>query len=175
MTESGRLGAEPSYDPHYMYTDAAEGGSSISCWSTAINNDFAARMDWTINGSYSGANHQPVAVANGDTSKQVLQVSAAGSTVTLNAVGTRDPDGDSLSYSWSYYKEPSSYAGSVTLGNSTSTAATVQIPANAAGKNIHIVLTVTDNGSPNLYSYRRIIINLRSLPLLTSTGEGGRC
>ncbi|MCZ7436712.1 DUF1593 domain-containing protein [Micromonospora sp. WMMC241] len=162
MTESGRLGAEPSYDPYYMYSDASEGGSSTSRWSTAINNDFAARMDWTVNGAYSGANHQPAAVLNGDTTKQVLQFSAAaGSTVNLSAAGSSDPDRNSLSYSWTYYDEPSSYNGAVTINNSTSSTATVQIPANAGGKSLHIILEIRDNGAPTLYSYRRAVINVR--------------
>ncbi|QLQ36737.1 nucleoside hydrolase-like domain-containing protein [Micromonospora robiginosa] len=162
MTESGRLGAEPSYDPYYMYSDAPEGGSSTSRWSTAINNDFAARMDWTVNGSYSGANHQPAAVLNGDTTRQVLQLSAAaGSTVNLSAVGSSDPDRNSLSYSWTYYDEPSSYNGAVTINNSTSSTATAQVPANAGGKSLHIILEIRDSGTPTLYSYRRAVINVR--------------
>ena len=127
-----------------------------------MNNDFAARMDWTITGSYSGANHQPAAVLNGDTSKQVLQFSAtAGSTVNLSAAGSSDPDRNSLSYSWTYYDEPSTYNGAVTITNSTSSTATVQVPANAGGKSIHVILEIRDSGAPTLYSYRRAVINVR--------------
>ncbi|MFV2103513.1 nucleoside hydrolase-like domain-containing protein [Micromonospora sp. LOL_024] len=162
MSCNGRLSNEPSFDPYYMYSDASDGGSSISRWSTAIHNDFAARMDWTITGSFSGANHHPVAVVNGDTSKRILEISAnAGSTVNLNATGSSDPDGNSLAYSWSYYDEPSTHNGSVTINNSTAASATVQVPSNASGKNLHVILTLRDNGSPNLYSYRRVIINVR--------------
>lgn len=162
MTESGRLGAEPSYDPYSMYTDAGEGGGAISRWGSAIHNDFAARMLWSVTGSFSGANHAPSATLNGDNTKKVLQVSAsAGSTVNVSATGSNDPDNNSLSYSWSFYDEPSSYNGSVTINNSGSASAGVQVPSNAGGKNLHIILTVKDSGSPALTSYRRLIINVR--------------
>jgi PKD repeat protein len=161
MSCGGKLSNEPSFDPYYMYKDASEGGSSISRWSTAIQNDFAARMDWTTTGSYSAANHHPVVVVNGDSTEQVLQISAsAGSNVNLSAAGSSDPDGNALTYSWSFYEEPSSYNGAVTIQNSSSASPTVQVPSNAGGKVLHIVLALHDNGSPNLYSYRRVIINV---------------
>lgn len=152
---------EAAYDPYYMYSDAPEGGASISRWSTAINNDFAARMDWSITNSYAGANHHPVAALNGDTNKNILQISAApGSSVGLSAVGSSDPDGNALTYSWSFYSEPSSYSGTVNIQNSTTPNATVTIPSNATNKTIHVVLEVHDNGTPNLYAYRRAVITM---------------
>ncbi|MEU2895998.1 nucleoside hydrolase-like domain-containing protein [Streptomyces griseoincarnatus] len=161
MSCSGRLGNEPSFDPYRMYSDASEGGSSINRWSSGIHNDFAARMDWATSGSYSGANHHPVAVVEGDTTKEVLEISAmAGSRVSLSAAGSSDPDRNALAYSWSFYDEPSSHNGAVTIENSTSAAPTVHVPSNAGGKTLHIVLTLRDNGSPNLYSYRRVVINV---------------
>ena len=152
---------ESQYDPYYMFSDAPEGGSAIQRWSTAINNDFAARMNWSTNSSFSGANHNPAAVLNGDTTEQVLQISAApGSSVVLNAVGSSDPDGDALTYSWSFYSQPSSYTGSVNIQNSTSPTATVAIPADATNKTIHVILQLNDNGTPNLYAYRRAVITM---------------
>ena len=162
MTESGRLGTESSSDPYYMYTDAPEGESSIARWSTAFENDFAARMLWTVTSSYGGANHNPIAVLNSDKTKQIMQVSvSAGSIVSVTGAGSSDPDGNTLSYSWLFYDEPSSYNGTVKIQDNTSISASVQVPSDAAGKSLHIILTVNDNGTPNLYSYRRLIINVR--------------
>jgi hypothetical protein len=150
---------ESVYDPYEMYASTAEGVAAIKRWKEHIYSDLAARMDWTVADKYTSANHHPVAVVNGDTSKQVLEVSAsAGTTITLDAAGSNDPDRNSLSYSWSFYKEPSSYAGSVTLQNNLSPSVQVAIPADAAGKTIHIILELHDDGTPNLYACRRVII-----------------
>ena len=112
-----------------MYGNTSEGAEAIKRWSKGYDNDFAARMDWSITSKYSDANHHPVAVVNGDTSRRVLEVSASpGSSVTLSADGSSDPDGDSLAYSWSFYKEPSSYDGSVKIENELSASATVISP-----------------------------------------------
>jgi hypothetical protein len=119
-------------------------------------------MDWSITSKYSDANHHPIAAVNGDTSRRVVEVSAApGSSVTLSAVGSSDPDNDSLTYLWSFYKEPSSYHDSVTIESDDSASATVSVPSNASGKNIHIILELHDDGAPNLYAYRRVIISVQ--------------
>jgi hypothetical protein len=137
------------------WTCSSEGGSSISRWESARNWDFAARMDWAVK-PYNQANHNPVAVLDGDTTRDVLTVNAAaGSTLALSAAGTTDPDGNSLSYKW--YQYPTT-AG-LTITNSTSQQASLTVP-NARGSQIDIVLEVTDNGSPGLTSYRRLIINV---------------
>ena len=64
-------------------------------------------------------------------------------------------------YSWAFYKEPSSYRGSVSIKKSSSVSCTVATPSNASGNSVHIILEIHDNGSPNLYAYRRVIINVQ--------------
>ncbi|MBN2196947.1 MAG: hypothetical protein JW751_29350 [Polyangiaceae bacterium] len=114
-------------------------------------------MDWSITSDFGGANHHPIAVVNGDTGRGYVRVSAAsGSSLQLSAAGSSDPDGDSLSYSWWIFDEPSSGSGS--LQNATSQSATVSV---SSGSEIHVVLEVVDNGSPNLTAYRRVIINVQ--------------
>jgi hypothetical protein len=159
---SGVKGEEREYDPYDMYGNTSEGAKAIKRWSKAYDNDFQARMDWSITSKYSDANHHPVAVVNGDTSKRVLEVSATtGSSITLSAAGSSDPDDDSLIYSWSFYKEPSSYNESVTIQSHDTASATVSVPSNASGKSIHIILELHDDGAPNLYAYRRVILNVQ--------------
>ncbi len=155
-------GEERRYDPYDMYGNTKEGSAAIKRWSKAYDNDFAARMDWSITGKYSDANHHPVAVVNGDTSRRVLQVTAAaGSTLNLSADGSSDPDEDELIYAWSFYQDPSSYNGEVKIKDPSAAAAKLMIPANAGGKNLHIILELHDDGKPNLYAYRRVIINVK--------------
>ncbi|MBN2263732.1 MAG: DUF1593 domain-containing protein, partial [Prolixibacteraceae bacterium] len=52
-------GEDKVYDTYYMYGNTSAGSSDISRWSTAYNNDFAARMDWTMNSNYADVNHHP--------------------------------------------------------------------------------------------------------------------
>jgi hypothetical protein len=153
--------AELLFDPYYMYGNTPEKAKAIKKWSDGYNNDFAARMDWSITSDYEEANHHPNAVLNEDKSRKVLKQSIkAGSTLALSAKGSDDPDKDELSYNWSFYEEPSSYDGSLNFQNSKSVSTNVVIPKDAVGKNIHFILEVHDNGSPNLYAYRRLIVEV---------------
>jgi len=141
-------GEDGQYDPYEMYNEA---GESIGRWKTAIQNDFEARMDWSVSSNFGDANHHPQVVLNGDTSRNVLEMSGSGS-VELSAVGTSDPDGDSLGYQWWIDEDPSSGSGSISAGNSETVTVTV------SGGPVHVVLEVVDDGSPNLTAYRRVII-----------------
>jgi hypothetical protein len=164
MSEVAKIdeNAETKFDPYFMYGNTVEGAQAIKRWSEGYNNDFAARMDWSISNTYEDANHHPVAVLNGDKTRQVLNMTAtAGSIIELSANGSKDPDGDSVTYSWFFYDEPSSYVGSVTIQNNSFSSVKVEIPKDAKGKSIHIILEIHDNGIPNLYAYRRMIINVQ--------------
>jgi len=46
------------------------------------------------------------------------------------------------------------------IHGSGSETAKVVIPEDAGGKDLHIILEVHDSGSPNLYAYRRVILNV---------------
>ncbi len=163
MSEVAKINkeAETQYDPYYMYGNTSEKAEAIKRWSKGYDNDFAARMDWSITGNYADANHHPIAVVNGDTSRRVLEVSAApGSSVKLDANGSSDPDHNALNYAWFFCQESSSYNGDVKIEGASFSTATVAVPANASGKNIHVILELHDNGSPSLYAYRRVIIKI---------------
>ncbi|MFY0688557.1 MAG: DUF1593 domain-containing protein [Cyclobacteriaceae bacterium] len=154
--------AELIYDPYLMYGNTSEGSESIKRWSEGYNNDFAARMDWSITDAYTAANHHPVAILNGDKSRNVLTMDAsAGSIVMLSALGSSDPDNDALTYSWSYYKEPGTYPGMVEIKNPNASITGIQIPEDATDKRIHIILEIIDNGAPSLHAYRRMVINVK--------------
>jgi hypothetical protein len=79
--------------------------ATIWRWRTAFQNDFAARMDWSTK-DFRNANHNPVALVNGQRGKAPVLVEAKiGVPLTLDATGTSDPDGNSLSYRWFFYSE----------------------------------------------------------------------
>lgn len=126
-----------------------------------IQMDFAARADWCITDTYEEANHEPVPFLQGNGSQQIFQQDVTGGQImTLSASGTKDPDGDTLSYRWIYYQEAGTYPGTVMINNSRSSVCNFQIPSDALGKKIHIYLEVTDDGSPPLTRYRRAVLEV---------------
>lgn len=131
-------------------------------WREAYQNDFAARMDWTIK-PFAGANHPPVVrFKHADRLK-----AKPGERVSLSAEGTSDPDGNALSYEWFYYPEPSTIpisnsrtAAALAIEGATARDAWFAAPAVAKPETIHIVLAVTDGGTPKLTRYRRVIVTV---------------
>jgi hypothetical protein len=160
MSEVAKINknAEPDFDPYYMYGNTEESEYAIKLWNNGYNNDFAARMDWSISSNYGDANHHPCAVLNDDSTRQVLYLNvSAGSAVVLNAQGSSDPDGDTLAYAWMFYKAPGTYEKSVDILHESSSVAQLNIPIDAKGERLDIILKVTDDGTPNLTAYRRIV------------------
>jgi Predicted NADH:ubiquinone oxidoreductase, subunit RnfC len=82
--------------------------ATIWRWREAFQHDFSARMDWTTK-NFEDANHNPVVVVNGDTTKEPIYIKAkVGTPVVLSAAGSKDPDGNKISYTWFYYLEAAS-------------------------------------------------------------------
>jgi Protein of unknown function (DUF1593) len=79
--------------------------ATIWRWRTTFQNDFAARMQWTVSDAKS-ANHNPDVVLNGRPGKAPLIIeTTVANPVTLDATGTGDPDGNALRYHWFFYPE----------------------------------------------------------------------
>jgi hypothetical protein len=70
------------------------------------------------------------------------------------------PDGDRLSFRWFVYRQAGTYARDVPLSDVTATTTALTVPADAAGKTVHVVLEVTDGGEPALTRYRRVVIRI---------------
>jgi hypothetical protein len=71
--------------------------ATIWRWREDFQHDFAARMDWSIQNNYKNANHNPVAIINDDSSKNVIHLKVmAGRAFSLNAGKSIDPDGNKL-------------------------------------------------------------------------------
>jgi peptidoglycan/xylan/chitin deacetylase (PgdA/CDA1 family) len=82
--------------------------ATIWRWRRAFQNDFAARMDWTVK-PVAEANHNPLVMLNGRGGGEPLMIEArVGEPVTLDAAGTTDPDGHALSFDWFFYPEAGS-------------------------------------------------------------------
>jgi len=123
-------------------------------WAEAFQNDWAARADWCVK-SYEDANHPPVAAL-----AHALDLKAkVGDTVNLSAKGSKDPDGDKLTFKWWQYREPGSYKGTVDIRNAGKPEASFVVPNDVAnGETAHIICEVTDNGDPTLTRYQRVIV-----------------
>lgn len=148
-------------DETYAYTNHEELEAYSTCtkylehFYPATFNNFASRMDWAQDGT---GNRNPQIVVDGDSSlANITLTPEAGTTVTLDASQTYDPDGDSLSFSWWVLSEAGSYEQGVALSGSNSDRAVIEVPSDAAGKSLHVILEVTDDGTHPLTGYRRII------------------
>ncbi len=137
--------------------------ASIWRWRSAYQNDFAARMDWTIK-PYAEANHPPVAKLNHAAELRVK----GGERVNLSAEGSTDPDGNKLSYQWFYYGEPSSFRISnsrtgapLTVEDANRVNAWFIAPKVSRLETLHVILAVTDQGTPPLTRYQRVIVTVQ--------------
>ena len=135
-------------------------------WREAYQNDFAARMDWTIM-PYAKANHPPVPKLT--TPAEIT--AKPGQRVDLSAEGSTDPDSDALSYQWFCYAE----AGTLGISSARSgqpleirdsdlakawfIVPTSRVMPPGTGT-LHIILAVTDHGTPRLTRYQRVIVNV---------------
>ncbi|MGB8225314.1 MAG: nucleoside hydrolase-like domain-containing protein [Sedimentisphaerales bacterium] len=125
-------------------------------WRDDFQNDFAARMDWCTK-SYQAANHPPVPVLRHPEEITVKSGEGFG----LDASGSTDPDGDSLSYLWFNYPEAGSYKKLIQIGGAENARAVYVIaPEVEKNETIHFILRVTDKGKPQLSRYKRVIVNV---------------
>jgi len=140
--------------------------ATIWRWREACQNDFAARMDWTIQ-PCDKANHPPVAKLD----HPAFIKAKPGERVDLSATASFDPDGDPLSFEWFCYEEP----GTRRMSNSSTgvkhhivgfdqpkawlTIKTSRVMPPGMGT-MHIILAVTDHGTPRLTRYQRVIIDV---------------
>lgn len=147
--------------------------ATIWRWREAYQNDFAGRILWTVRSSYKEANHNPIVVLNGKEGKDPVEITVkAGGTVKLSAAGTKDPDGDKLTYEWFQYNEVGGLLPpKIQLGGVSGPETSFKAPAVPPGRlgtfplwnrTIHIILVVKDNGTPSLYAYRRAIVKVTS-------------
>ena len=165
--EWGGFGGRFERNEEGIYRDArdsvgetTDARATVWRWRPAFQADFQARLDWCVADAFEKANHAPRAVLNGDMSRGIVEISAqAGETVRLSADGSSDPDKSELDYRWFVYPKAGTFQNEVGLTSTNANATSVVAPNVGGPVSIHVVLEVTDAGTPRLSSFRRAIIN----------------
>ena len=164
-------------------------------WRDAFQNDFAARMQWTLHDDISKANHAPIAIVNGSTPgpEPVFLEAEAGTSINLDASESYDPDGDELTFRWFHYKdvtasqwnvdaevvtvefvdlEPAKTGRRVRALLPTPEKCAVDMftgKARNKGQVMHLVLELSDSGTPSMTTYKRVVVQTTNEEL-----KGGR-
>jgi hypothetical protein len=134
-------------------------------------------MSWTIS-DFARANHNPEVEVNGNTGTAPILVEAeVGQPLLFDASRSRDPDGQNLHYRWFQYNEAgASDANHAQIAIAGGDGPTVTVTPIAACRSVwlprvepcvgngtaHLILAVSDDGSPQLTSYRRILLNVHA-------------
>ena len=131
--------------------------ATIWRWRRAYQNDFAARINWTTK-SYKEANHPPVAALNHPNELRAK----SGEKVMLSAEGSTDPDGNTLTYEWIYYREPGTFDSNrpLEVQDKREKTAFVVAPKVTKPETFHVILAVTDSGNLPLTRYQRVIVTV---------------
>lgn len=145
------------YEPGKIYMS---NGATIWRWREHYQHDFAARMDWCIADSYHKANHNPIAILNGDSTKSVVHISVdKEQSIELSACGSYDPDIDQIYTRWWIYPEAGTIKNA-SLTQMVGETTKVVLPENIKSGTLHVILEIKDSGEPTLWSYRRVIISV---------------
>jgi hypothetical protein len=122
----------------------------------AAQNDFAARMAWAVTPRHADANHPPAVALAGE----ATLAAHPGDTLHLK-VKVSDPDRDAVSVHWRHWDEADSYPRPIALASPAGLAAVLQVPADARpGDTIHLLAEATDDGTPALTRYARVIVRV---------------
>ncbi|WP_145169315.1 DUF1593 domain-containing protein [Rubripirellula lacrimiformis] len=144
----------------FCYTNH-DGDAKATCTSLhrhfypATFNNFAARMDWANDGT--GNRNPNVTIDDSEGIEILTRNPKQGSTVTLDASGSSDPDDDKLTFHWWVLSAAGTLPGDVKITNGDKSVASIEVPHGSAGKTFHVICEVTDDGDHHLSSYRRII------------------
>jgi len=161
---AGRYGRNQNHQdrPYYWANqeDSWQGTThrehTLGRWAVHLQNDFKARLDWCVT-DFSAANHPPTPRVQGPLRRTV----APGAKVQLDAIGSSDPDHDRLQFAWIIYPEIGNYRGPLpTLDGAATAQAAFVAPDVDSAQAVHLILAVTDQGTPPLTRYRRVIVTV---------------
>jgi hypothetical protein len=114
-------------------------------------------MKWSVTPQFKDANHEPAVRITGARDLQV----APGGVVDLRGTAS-DPDRNRVTTRWWQYNDAGTYPGDVTIADPNALSTTFRVPEDAAaGQTIHLILEATDDGTPSLTRYQRVIVTVK--------------
>ena len=144
--------------PANYYATCGVDRNELVRWVPDATKSFKNRLLWSVKDP-GEVNREPIAIINGDRSNRILNINGKpGERIKLDASRSFDPDGDQISFNWFRYHEADSYNGEYEIETPTGSKQELIIPTGLGTRSIHIVLEVRDNGSPDLVTYRRVIL-----------------
>lgn len=139
------------------WNGATNRDNTLLRWAKHLQNDFKARMDWCVTG-LKRANHPPVVRIAGLLQRRI----PSGHETILDASASTDPDGDTLEYEWLIYPEAGNYRGPpVHLQNPKRALTSLMVPRVESAQELHLILVLTDQGTPPLTRYERVVVKLQ--------------
>ena len=105
---------------------------------------------------FSETNHPPVVKIKGS---QTIDA-RAGSTVTLQGE-VSDPDRNAVRVTWWQYNDAGTYPGDINMSDPSTLRTTFRVPDDAkSGQTINLILEATDDGTPSLTLYQRVVVTV---------------
>lgn len=160
----GRYGLNPTFPGRqYFWANQKDHLAGITSrdntlarWAVHLQNDFRARLDWCVM-DYAHGNHPPVAKVRGS----LIRGAHSGEKVLLDASESSDPDGNARQFQWISYPEVGTYRDNdIFIHGAGSAKASFLAPEVSEAETVHIILAVTDEGSPPLTRYQRVIVTV---------------
>ena len=154
--EDGKAAAD--FNP---FTKKIDDAFAQTRWIPAIQNDFAARADWCIK-DFKSANHAPrVSISN---KRRTVSRSSINKfhQITLKPKFS-DPDKDKVSIKFWQYKEVGSAKANLIIKQNENNAEISIENADSlkSGDTFHIIVEASDNGSPSLTRYQRVVLTVK--------------
>jgi hypothetical protein len=135
--------------------DGGDLGKPIWRFAEAFQNDWAARADWCIL-DYEQANHPPQAHISGPLDRTAFPSER----IKISAEQSTDPDKNHLTFKWWQYADVDTCKALVDISTVEGGSACTFMVPDEPGKNVHMILEVTDSGDPPLTRYQRVIVTI---------------
>lgn len=129
--------------------------ATVYRWREAYQNALIARMDRCALPP-GQVNVEPIAIIASESERWVR----SGESIILDASASYDPLKSPLTWDWSVYPEAGTCSSGWRLEQSNEPIALFQAPNTTSSVSVHIVLTVTNQGTPPLNQYKRIIMHI---------------